>query len=137
RDRGLRGHVDGHPRRQTIDRGLRGDAADRELAVPGARGRAVAGVAKVAGADDRRVADAARVLVRPPARAHRGGDIAAPIEGEEVHGPSLFLDGLPHDGEQPGTTAHAGRRLARLAEALDPELAGRGGEVLCAVCTDL
>src|SRR6267143_3047526 len=35
-DRGTRDEVDGHPGGEPIDGGLRGDAADGELAVPGA-----------------------------------------------------------------------------------------------------
>src|SRR3989442_8698488 len=59
------------------------------------------------------------------------------IEGEEVHRAALLLDGLPHDREQLGAAAHAGGRFAGLAQPLDPEPAGRGGEVPRALRADL
>src|SRR3989442_6792098 len=59
------------------------------------------------------------------------------IEGEEVHRAALLLDGLPHDREQLGAAAHAGGRFAGLAQPLDPEPAGRGGEGPCTLRADL
>src|SRR3989442_9933903 len=59
------------------------------------------------------------------------------IEGEEVHRAALLLDGLPHDREQLGAAAHAGGRFAGLAQPLDPEPAGRGGEGPRALPADL
>ena len=136
-DRGARHHVRRHARREPVDGRLRGDVPDRELAVAGARGRAVARVAVVARADDRRVADTAGVLVSPAARRDRRRHVPALVEREEVHGAALLAHGLANDRQELHATADARGRLADGAETLHPQLASRWRQVLRGLCADL
>src|SRR5207245_9862647 len=126
-----------HSGREPVHRRLRGDAADRELAIAGAGRRAVTRVAVIAGADDRRVADTAGVLVRPAARRHGRRDIAPGVQGEEVHGPALLADGLANYRQELRAAPDARRRLADRTEALHPALAGRWRQVLRSLRADL
>src|SRR5437879_6518269 len=81
--------------REPVDRRLRGDVPDRELAEAGAGGRAEARVAVVPRADDGGIADATRIFVGPAARRHRGRDVTPAVEGQEVDRAALLADRPP------------------------------------------